>query len=74
VNRERKQFLIWTTIAGVLFVFVGLHDVFGVTAIHKSPFVIVLEFIAGMCFLLNAAVQWKKSQAKDPATSKGDTT
>ena len=60
MNQERKQFLVWTTIAGVLFLIVGGHDVFFVATNDKSGVVIALEVVAGICFLLNALLQWRK--------------
>lgn len=66
MNREKKQFLIWLTIAGILFMIVGIHDLFFVTAINKSTFMIVLEIVAGLCFLLNVLIQWRRfSQRSD---------
>ena len=60
MDREKKQFLMWITIAGVLFMIVGVHDLFFLTTINKSEFLIILEIVAGLCFLLNALMQWRK--------------
>jgi hypothetical protein len=60
MKRERKQFLIWTSIAGVLFLMVGVHDLLFLTTSNKSGYIIALELIAGILFLLNALLQWRK--------------
>lgn len=65
MNREKKQYLIWTSIAGVLFLVVGVHDVYFRAAEDKSTFVIILGFVAGIGFLLNALLQWRKSRRDD---------
>jgi uncharacterized membrane protein YhaH (DUF805 family) len=60
MNKERKQFLIWTAVAGILFLIVGIHDLFFLTTADKSGFIILLEWVAGLAFLLNALLQWRK--------------
>lgn len=60
MNREKKQFLIWITIAGVLLMSVGIHDLLVLTTVNKSGFIIALELVAGISFLLNALLQWRK--------------
>lgn len=62
MDREKKQFVMWTTIAGVLFLIVGVYDVFFLTTVKKSAFMIILELVAGLSFLINALMQWRKAQ------------
>lgn len=62
MNTKEKQFVIWTSIAGVLFLIVGAYDLFIATEGDKSNFVIALEVIAGLCFVLNGLIQWRKSR------------
>jgi len=62
MNREKKQFLLWTSIAGILFMIVGAHDLYFLTEVDKSGFVIGLEWTAGIVFLLNALIQWRYSR------------
>ncbi len=59
MNRESKQFVMWTTIAGILFTLVGIYDLAFLSTIDKSGFVIALELVAGFCFLLIALLQWR---------------
>jgi hypothetical protein len=60
MNQDKKQFLIWTAVAGILFLVVGIHDLFFLTTADKSGFIILLEWVAGLAFLLNALLQWRK--------------
>ncbi len=50
MNREKKQFLLWTSIAGILFMIVGAHDLYFLTEVDKSGFVIGLELVGGSLF------------------------
>lgn len=50
----------WITLAGILLMSVGIHDMFFAANVHKSMFVIVLGMVGGACFLLNALLQWRK--------------
>ncbi|MCB0712217.1 MAG: hypothetical protein KDD67_07795 [Ignavibacteriae bacterium] len=62
MNTKKRQFVILTSIAGVLFLIVGAYDLFFSTEGGKSNFVIALEVIAGLCFVLNGLIQWRKSR------------
>ena len=62
MNQERKQFLMWTAVAGILFLGVGLYDLFFLTTANKSGFIIRLEWLAGLGCLLNALLQWRKGR------------
>lgn len=62
MNQERRRLIVWTTIAGVLFMTVAVHDLYFLNSIDKSKFLIILETVAGICFLLNAGLQWKKQR------------
>lgn len=62
MNREKKQFLLWTSIAGILFMIVGAHDLYFLTEVNKSGFIIGLELTAGIFFLLNALIHWRRHQ------------
>lgn len=62
MNREKKQFLLWTSIAGILFMIVGAHDLYFLTEVDKSGFVIGLEVVGGVAFLLNALLGWRSSR------------
>jgi hypothetical protein len=64
MNREKKQFLLWTSIAGILFIIVGAHDLYFLTEVDKSGFVIGLELTAGIFFVLNALIQAKKGRTR----------
>lgn len=57
MSSSNYKFFVWTAIAGVLFLIVGFHDVFVLT---KSGFMICLEFVAGLGFLLNAFLAFIK--------------
>lgn len=61
MNNEKKQFLIWITIAGILMMIVGVHDLLFMSTAEKSGFMIALELVAGLAFLLNALFQWRKT-------------
>ncbi len=56
MNHQGKQFLILTIVAGILMLFVGVYDLVFLTTTEKSGFVIALEIVAGLGFLLNAAL------------------
>lgn len=62
MNQDRKQFLMWTAVAGILFLVVGIYDLFFLTTANKSGFIILLEWLAGLGFLLNALLQWRKGR------------
>ncbi|GJM41597.1 MAG: hypothetical protein DHS20C20_18790 [Ardenticatenaceae bacterium] len=62
MNQDRKQFLMWTAVAGILFLVVGIYDLFFLTTVNKSGFIILLEWLAGLGFLLNALLQWRKGR------------
>ena len=61
MNSEKRQFLIWIFIAGILFLIVGIHDLIYLSTAQKSGFMIALEFVAGGCFLLNTVLQWRRN-------------
>lgn len=63
MDSERKQFIIWMVIAGIIFIIISIHDLFFLKDFNKSNFLIGLEIVAGLLFLLNAFVQWKKSKS-----------
>ena len=48
--------MILTIVAGILMLFVGVYDLVFLTTTEKSGFVIALEIVAGLGFLLNAAL------------------
>ncbi|MCA9251254.1 MAG: hypothetical protein R3E58_00875 [Phycisphaerae bacterium] len=60
MDRQKKQFLMWTALAGVLMLSVGIHDLIFASTVHKSMFVIILGMLGGSLFLFNALMQWRK--------------
>lgn len=60
MSQMKKNFLIWTSIAGSLFIIVGVHDLFFFSTSGKTGFVIALEMIGGFLFILNALIQFRK--------------
>lgn len=63
MNRERNNFVLWTTLAGALLLAVGTYDLWLANGNEKSGFVVILELIAGLGFLLNAALHWSKHRS-----------
>ncbi len=60
MNKNKKQFALWSAIAGVIFIIVWLNDAILIDVVSKSTFMLALELIAGVVFLLNAFLIWKK--------------
>ncbi len=60
MNNEQKKLLLSLSIAGILFLLLGIHDVFISGPAKRSELMIDLEITAGLVFIVNAFVQWSK--------------
>jgi hypothetical protein len=55
--------MMWTSLAGVIFLAVGVHDLLVSIPAEKSGLVVAMELAAGIGFLLNAGLYWRKNKA-----------